>query len=145
MSAPSALANAAAAGADPAATFDMDGLHGRLESLDDAALDRLDFGVIGFDADGVIRRYSAWESRATGLSVARVLGQPLFTVVAQCMNNYLVAQRFEDAITGSTALDATIDYVLTWKVRPVPVRLRMLAPAGAPGSASRYVVLHRLA
>jgi photoactive yellow protein len=133
--------------ADPvhAATFDADLLHARLEALDDAALDRLGYGVIGFDADGVVRRYNDWESRATGLDPSRVRGQPLFTVIAQCMNNYLVAQRFEDAITGATALDAVVDYVLTWKVRPVPVQLRLLAPAGAPGIASRYVVIRRLA
>ncbi|WP_242615412.1 PAS domain-containing protein [Sphaerotilus mobilis] len=125
--------------------FDADGLHARLEALDEAALDQLGFGVIGFDADGVIRRYNAWESRATGLDPARVLGQPLFTVVAQCMNNYLVAQRFEDTVQGDTPLDVVMDYVLTWKVRPVPVQLRLLAPVGAPGPACRYVVIRRLA
>ena len=98
-----------------------------------------------FDGDGLIRRYNRWESEATGLAPARVLAQPLFTAVAQCMNNYLVAQRFEDAVTDDRALDAVVDYVLTWKVRPVPVRLRLLAPAGAPGAAHRYVVIHRLA
>lgn len=131
------------ASTDP--TFDAPALHSHLEALDDAGLDRLAFGVIGFDADGLIRRYNRWESEATGLAPARVLAQPLFTAVAQCMNNYLVAQRFEDAVTDDRALDAVVDYVLTWKVRPVPVRLRLLAPAGAPGAAHRYVVIHRLA
>jgi photoactive yellow protein len=128
-----------------APSFDADRLHARLEALDDAGLDRLDYGVIGFDAEGVIQRYNTWESRATGLDPARVRGQPLFTVVAQCMNNYLVAQRFEDAIAAHEALDVVVDYVLTWKVRPVPVLLRLLAPAGAPGAAGRYVVIRRLA
>ncbi len=125
--------------------FDAERLLARLESLDDAGLDALGYGVIGFDADGVIRRYNRWESLATGLAPERVIGQPLFTVVAQCMNNYLVAQRFEDAVTGDMPLDVVIDYVLTWKVRPVPVQLRLLAPAGEPGAGSRYVVLRRLA
>jgi hypothetical protein len=38
------------------------------------------------------------------------------------MNNYLVSQRFQDA----EALDATIDYVLTFRMKPTPVLLRML-------------------
>ncbi|MGY0193679.1 phosphonate transporter [Leptothrix sp. BB-4] len=129
----------------PDPTFDAPDLHARLEALDDAGLDRLDFGVIGFDAAGAISRYNRWESAATGLDVARVIGQPLFTHIAQCMNNYLVAQRFEDSVTADRPLDDVIDYVLTWKVRPVPVHLRLLAPAGAPGAAARYVVIRRLA
>ena len=106
----------------------------------DAALDALTFGVIGFDADGVVRRYNAWESRAAGLSLPRVVGHPLFTVVAPCMNNFMVAQRFEDAAAAGEALDATIDYVLTLRMRPLKVRLRLLA---APGRSMRFVLVER--
>lgn len=120
--------------------FDEPSLLSTLASLSDAELDSLDFGVIGFDAEGVVRRYNAFESKAAGLSTSRVVGQPLFTVVAPCMNNYLVAQRFEDAAADGSALDDTIDYVLTLRMRPVKVRLRLLA---APGAAHRYVLVQR--
>jgi photoactive yellow protein len=90
----------------------------------------LDFGVIGFDAQGIVRRYNTYESRAAGLSTARVLGYPLFTVVAPCINKYLVAQRFEDAADADGELDATIDYVLTLRMRPVKAQLRLLAAPG---------------
>lgn len=63
-----------------------------LAAAEEATLDALDFGVIGFDAAGVVRRYNAFESRAAGLSLERVVGNPLFTVVAPCMNNFLVAR-----------------------------------------------------
>jgi hypothetical protein len=56
------------------------------------------------------------------------------------MNNFMVAQRFEDAEDDGTVLDATIDYVLTLRMRPVKVALRLLA---APGSAIRYVLVQR--
>jgi hypothetical protein len=56
--------------------------------------------VIGFDHESIVRRYNAFESKASGLSPERVLGKHLFSSVAQCMNNYMVAQRFEDAHTG---------------------------------------------
>lgn len=111
-----------------------------LQQLSDADLDTLDFGVIGIDASGVVRRYNALESRMAGLSPQRVLGHPLFTVVAPCMNNFMVAQRFVDAATAALPLDVTIDYVLTLRMRPVKVKLRLLA---TPGEGMRYVLVMR--
>lgn len=110
----------------------------QLSRADDTALDRLDVGVIGFDLAGFIRRYNARESRFSTLLPREVLGRPLFTDVAQCMNNYLVAQRFDDALAAGTALDATIDYVLTWRMRPTAVQMRLL---WLPQAKLRYVVL----
>jgi photoactive yellow protein len=112
----------------------------RLAAMEPAELDALDFGVIGFDAATEVHRYNSMESKLAGLSPARVLGQPLFTAVAPCMNNFLVAQRFEDAAAEGSALDVTIDYVFTLRMRPVKVKLRLLA---APGAALRYVLVHR--
>lgn len=123
-----------------APAFDSPGLVERLDILTDAELDELDFGVIGFDAGGVVRRYNTFESRAAGLSSPRVVGHALFTVVAPCMNNYLVAQRFEDTAAEGGTLDDTIDYVLTLRMRPIKVRLRLLA---APSTAHRYVLVQR--
>jgi photoactive yellow protein len=105
-------------------------------------LDVLDFGVIGFDAEAVVRRYNALESKLAGMASERVLGEPLFTTVAPCMNNFLVAQRFEDAAAEGSVLDEVIDYVLTLRMRPTKVRLRLLA---APGLSLRYVLIDRRA
>ncbi len=111
-----------------------------LQQSSDADLDALEFGLIGIDATGLVRRYNALESRLAGLSPQRVLGHPLFTVVAPCMNNFMVAQRFEDALTSASPLDVTIDYVLTLRMRPVKVKLRLLAQ---PGEGMRYVLVLR--
>ncbi|MGV7211394.1 phosphonate transporter [Oxalobacteraceae bacterium A2-2] len=124
----------------PGLTFDQPDLALRLAGLDEAALDALMFGVIAFDDDTIVRRYNAYESQAAGLAPERVLGQPVFTHVAPCMNNYLVAQRFEDAQEQGGALDVTIDYVLTLRMRPTKVALRLLAQ---PGAALRYVLVRR--
>lgn len=110
----------------------------RLAQLGDASLDALPFGVIGFGADGRITRYNKFEADATGLNQAKQIGKDLFTEVAQCMNNFMVAQRFEDALNEKRALDTTMDYVLTWKMKPTKVQLRLLAE---PSSALRYIVL----
>lgn len=120
--------------------FDQSNLYPSLAALPAEALDNLEFGVIGFDAETVVVQYNSFESRAAGLSPQRVLGQQLFTHVAPCMNNFMVAQRFEDAAQSGTALDETIDYVLTLRMRPVKVKLRLLA-GSAPGT--RYVLVQR--
>ena len=112
-----------------------------LEKIDSSELDALEFGVIGFDAETHVSRSNSHESKMAALSPQRVLGKPLFTAVAPCMNNFLVAQRFEDAAADGSALDTTIDYVLTLRMRPVKVKLRLLAD---PLAKVRYVLVQRL-
>lgn len=107
-----------------------------LEKLDAQGLDALPFGVIGFTSDAMVTTYNATESRNAGLSPQRVLGKHIFEEVAPCMNNFMVAQRFDDAVE----LDETIPYVLTLRMRPTPVRLRLLKSAGC---ATRYVLIER--
>ena len=121
-------------------TFNAPAMAARLAALSPAELDELDFGVIGFDAETVVTQYNVYEAEAAGLSPGRVMGHPLFTVVAPCMNNFLVAQRFEDAEDNAEPLDATIDYVLTLRMRPIKVALRLLAE---PGHIFRYVLVYR--
>jgi photoactive yellow protein len=121
-------------------SFDQPNLLPAIDAESPESFDDLPFGVIGFNADTVVTRYNAFESRAAGLTAQRVLGQPLFTLVAPCMNNFMVAQRFEDAAQSGTALDETIDYVLTLRMRPVKVKLRLLAGAEP---ATRYVLVQR--
>ena len=121
-------------------SFTMPDLGPQLAALNDAELDDLDFGVIGFDADTAVCTYNQCESREAGLSPERVLGQPLFTNVAPCMNNFMVAQRFDDAQDQASVLDVTIDYVLTLRMRPIKVALRLIA---SPGAAVRYVLVRR--
>jgi photoactive yellow protein len=122
-------------------TFDQHGLIASLARASDEELDRLDFGVIGFDNAGVVRRYNAFEAKAAGLRAGNVRGVDMFAAVAPCMNNFMVAQRFDDARDAGAALDATIDYVLTLRMRPVRVKLRLLA---SQGEQLRFVLIQRL-
>lgn len=121
-------------------SFSTADLAAQLDGCSPEQLDQLDFGVIAFDTDYNVQRYNAFESQAAGLSPQRVIGQPLFTNVAPCLNNFMVAQRFEDAMDEGSALDATIDYVLTLRMRPVKVALRLLA---SPAAHHRYVLVQR--
>jgi photoactive yellow protein len=124
----------------PPLRFDQSDILAAIDVQTESDLDALDFGVIGIDAEGLVQRYNRFESELAGLSPGRVLGTPLFTAVAPCMNNFLVAQRFDDATADGTALDATLDYVFTLRMRPAKVKLRLLVQ---PGSPLRYVLVDR--
>ena len=108
-----------------------------LDRLDPAVLDALPFGVVGMSAIGIVVVYNQTESRLAGLSQESVIGAHYFSTTAQCMNNFMVAQHFEDEVT----LDLTIDYVLTLRMRPTPVRLRLLKGSGSPLD---FILIQRL-
>ena len=108
-----------------------------LDSIDPTVLDGLPYGVVGLSDAGLVEIYNETEARLAGLSRETVIGVDYFFTTAQCMNNFMVAQRFED----EDVLDITIDYVLTLRMRPTPVRLRLLK---AGGFALRYILIQRL-
>jgi len=107
-------------------TFDDPSMAELLETSSEAELDDLAFGVVGLDREGRVDRYNAHEERSSGLPRAHVMGRHFFFDVAPCMNNYLVAERFEE-----TSLDTTMPYVLTFRMRPTPVRLRLIRTQSA--------------
>lgn len=98
--------------------------------------DQLPFGVIGLDRGGLAVIYNATEARLAGLRPDNVIGAPFFDTIAQCMNNFLVAQRFIDEVE----IDEIIPFVLTLRMRPTPVRLRLLATSNEP---LHYILIER--
>lgn len=107
-----------------------------LVRLSEQEVDTLPFGVVGLSPASIVEVYNRTESRLAGLAAESVLGESYFSGIAQCMNNYMVAQRFED----EAELDVVLDYVLTLRMRPTPVRLRLLKSASEP---RRYVLIER--
>jgi photoactive yellow protein len=107
-----------------------------LITMPNSVRDHLPFGVVGIDAAGITKVYNATEASMAGLAPETVIGTSFFDAVAQCMNNFMVAQRFED----ESELDAIIPYVLTLRMRPTPVRLRLLAGRSAP---LRFILIER--
>lgn len=108
----------------------------QLDGLSEAGWNALPFGVVGFDDSTVVHVYNATEALMSGLDPATVMGVAFFEAVGQCMNNFMVAQRFED----EPELDAVIPYVLTLRMRPTRVRLRLLA---GPAAQYRYLLIER--
>jgi photoactive yellow protein len=107
-----------------------------LDGFTNAEFDALAFGVIGFSAACVVDIYNESESKSAGISASKVIGAHFFLSIAQCMNNFMVAQRFLD----EPEIDVIIDYVLTLRMRPTPVRLRLLK---TEAGARRYILVQR--
>ena len=122
--------------------FDNVDLWFGLRELSAERCDELPFGVIRFDGDLRVRDYNRYEQEAARLSPENALGKHVFMELAQCMNNYMVAEKFEEAAATGTPLDVTIDYVLTWRMKPTPVKLRLLSH---PSEAGGVIALKRLA
>ncbi len=116
--------------------FDSRGLLRDLEGADDTALDQAPFGVIAMSRDGVVSSYNAFESRLSSLSPGGVIGLHFFSAVEPCTNNFMVALRFED----EDVLDATRDDVFTLRMKPTPVRLRLLKN---PEARRMYLLVQR--
>ena len=110
--------------------------HAVLCVMEPASLDALPFGVVGLDREGIVEVYNKTEATLAGLNRDDIIGTHFFLSVAQCMNNFLVAQRLED----EDDVDAIVAYVLTFRMRPTPVRLRLLKRAGHP---RRFVLIER--
>ena len=125
----------------PTLDFDAPNLLQTLSSARRDQLDALAFGVIGFDEEGVVQRYNRHEADMAGFDVEEVIGQHLFVELAPCLNNYLVAERFEQHRHDGEALDTSLHYVLTFRMRPTRVRLRLLWAAREPLC---FVLIQRL-
>lgn len=121
--------------------FDDPDLLAALQAAPDARLDALTYGVIGFDAQQRVTRYNQYEATMARFPQDTVLGQHVFVELAPCLNNYLIAGRFEEALAAGQALDATLPYVLTFRMRPTRVRMRLLAD---PSVATRFILVDRL-
>ncbi len=114
--------------------FDDIDVYDQLTSTPDDELQDTSFGVVAMDTDHRVVLYNRTESTSAGLAPERVVGRHFFTEVAPCTNNFMVAQRFET----EDQLDATIDYVFTLRMKPTPVRLRLLA---RPDEERRFLLV----
>lgn len=107
-------------------SFDAPDLPQRLDAAPAEEFDELSFGLIEMSSTGRVVAYNETESRLSGLSPERVLGQSFFEQVAPCMNNALVAARFSE-----DALDEIVDYVFTFRMAPTKVTLRLMRRRGS--------------
>lgn len=95
-----------------------------LEDLDNDAYDELDFGLIKMDRKGNVLAYNKWEAQLAANNQEAVIGKNFFTQIAPCTNNFMVSEKY-GLFQGQ--LDESMDYVFTYRIKPTPVRLRLLA------------------
>jgi photoactive yellow protein len=98
-----------------------------LDRLSPEDLDRLPYGAIQVDGDGVIRFYNRAEARLSGRDRDRVLGRNFFLDVAPCTNMPSFFGRFREGVDAG-ALDVGFDYVFAFRMAPVRVHIRMCGP-----------------
>jgi photoactive yellow protein len=78
----------------------MDG-HSSLDTLDDAALDKLPFGVVRLDPAGKVERYNQPEAARSGIQRWRALGRDYFRDVALASRD--LAARVDQLSPGTCA------------------------------------------
>jgi photoactive yellow protein len=115
-------------------TFEETSIQALLAAPD--RLDTLDFGIIGFNDASEVVVYNTYEASSAALRQTRVLGKNLFLEIAPCLNNSMVAQRFD----SESELDVIIPYVLALRMRPIPVRLRLLKDSN---TSTRFLLVDR--
>ena len=95
-----------------------------LNSLDRSSADSSDFGIVEVDDAGVIKLYNKYESDLASIAPDAAEGKNFFTQVAPCTNNRLFYGRFQEGVKGND-LNAEMDYVFTYKMRPTRVKIHM--------------------
>jgi photoactive yellow protein len=110
----------------------------RLDATSAETFDAADFGIVAMGPDGEVLTYNKAEAALSGLTAARVIGRRFFTSVAPCTNNFLVAHRF----MTEPVLDEIVDYVFTFRLAPVGVRLRLIKH---PEARRMYLFIERRA
>lgn len=109
----------------------------RLDTLTREDADRIPFGIVRLDDDGIVLLYNRWESDMSGLSAERTVGRNFFSEIAPCTNNRLFFGRFAEGVARG-ALDVELDYTLTYKMRPTSVSIRLYR---APKSGTNWVFI----
>lgn len=106
----------------------------RLETVRDMTpreLDRLPFGVIKLDLQGVVIAYNESEALLARRRPEEVIGRNFFTEVAPCTNVREFADRFREGIARGS-VRRTFPFVFTFPNRPVNVMVTIAYDAPDP-------------
>ncbi len=96
-----------------------------VNSMSDAELNALDFGVVRVDNQGKILFYNRYESDLAGISPAEATGKNFFYDVAPCTNNRLFLGSFQQGVRDA-ALHILFFYTFTYRMKPTYVKVVLL-------------------
>jgi photoactive yellow protein len=111
--------------------FDLPKLAEAIAQLKPDEIDRLPFGVIGLDAQGVVRVYNATEATLSGRGSRPTHGRMFFVDVAPCMDNGYFKDKIEAArARGSLDIEFTSVGDFSERGRELTVRVQSATDGG---------------
>ena len=89
----------------------------KANSVSEAELDSLPYGVIQLDPIGTVLRYNAFEAGLSGLKKQDVVGKNFFKQIAPCTDLQQFQGRFRDGVAAGE-LHCTFRFHFAFKERP---------------------------
>jgi len=97
----------------------------KVDSVSEAELDSLPYGVIQLDATGKVLRYNAFEAGLSGLNKQKVVGKNFFKQIAPCTDLQQFHGRFREGVAAKE-LHCTFRFHFAFKDRPCDVTVTLL-------------------
>ncbi len=104
--------------------FGEENIENVLAKMSSSQLDKVAFGAIELDEEGVVMKYNATESQITGRNSADVIGKNFFRDVAPCTCRPEFKGRFEEGVKNGN-LNTLFEYVFDYKMNPTKVKVHM--------------------
>jgi photoactive yellow protein len=95
-----------------------------IDSMTEAELDALPYGVIQLDADGKILHYNSYEAALAGLKKENVVGKNFFKQVAPCTDVKEFYGRFREGV-AARELHCKFRYHFSFKKNPQDVTVTL--------------------
>jgi photoactive yellow protein len=96
----------------------------KVDSVTEAELDSLPYGVIQLDATGTVLRYNAFEAGLSGLNKQNVVGRNFFTQIAPCTDLQQFHGRFNEGVAAGE-LHCAFRFHFAFKQRPWDVTVTL--------------------
>lgn len=96
----------------------------KVNSISEAELDSLAYGVIQLNAEGTVLRYNAHEAGLSGLAKQRVVGKNFFKQVAPCTDIREFYGRFQEGIAAGE-MHCTFRFHFAFKENPRDVTVTL--------------------
>ena len=88
--------------------------------------DRMQFGIIELNFDGIIMAYNMGEAKVAGRSAADMIGRNFFTEMAPCTKTPEFYGRFKAGVASGT-FSVRFDYLFDFESEPRAVRVSMMS------------------
>ena len=95
-----------------------------VDAMNEEQLDRLPFGAIRLNAEGIVTAYNDAEAKLTGREPAKVKGKNFFTEVAPCTNVQSFAGRFREGVAKGD-LHVVFPYRFDFQMAPRDVTVTL--------------------